>query len=57
MCSIFCKKEKEVFFLIVVGLSLDSDSTCGALYHSIHKDSGGRGGSGVGPNLPSQKKR
>lgn len=25
---------------IVVVQSLDSDSTCGALYHSIHKDSG-----------------
>lgn len=39
-------------FIIVVGQSLDSDSTCGALYHSIHKDSGGPG---VGPHSQVKK--
>lgn len=39
-------------FIIVVGQSLDSDSTCGALYHSIHKDSGGPG---VGPRFQVKK--
>ena len=43
----------------MVGHWLDSDSTCGALYHSIRKDPDPGGQSpkvkGAGPRPPSQK--